>query len=157
MPYKTRYSAFDSNDNFSLVLDFHSSMFNLTSVNYTMINKILIVDDSFNNLILLEDLLTEMDYEVSVAHDGIEAMIKILETAPDLVLLDVMMPRKGGFELLEDMNQKGMCIPVIFITARSNDEDRSKALELGAADFIAKPVIISEVLEKVKNVLDKKS
>ena len=118
-----------------------------------MIKKILIVDDSFNNLILLEDLLTEMDYAVTVAHDGVEAMSKIEEMSPDLILLDIMMPRKGGFELLEEMNELKLHIPVIFITARSSEEERTRALELGACDFIAKPVIISEILEKVQNVL----
>lgn len=115
--------------------------------------KILIVDDSFNNLVLLEDLLSEMSYLVMVAHDGFEAMHKIEEASPDLILLDVMMPRKDGFELLGEMNEKGISIPVIFITARSSDEDRAKALGLGAYDFIVKPVIISEILDKVQKAL----
>ncbi|MFO7863093.1 MAG: response regulator [Salinivirgaceae bacterium] len=118
-----------------------------------MIKKILIVDDSFNNLLLLEDLLTEMNYNVSVAHDGVEAMHILQENTQDLVLLDIMMPRKGGFELLEDMRKQNIETPVIFITAKSSDEERMRAVELGAADFIAKPVIISEVLDKVQQAL----
>jgi DNA-binding response OmpR family regulator len=118
-----------------------------------MIKKILIVDDSFNNLLLLEDLLTEMNYNVSVAHDGVEAMHILQENPQDLVLLDIMMPRKGGFELLEDMRKQNIETPVIFITAKSSDEERMRAVELGAADFIAKPVIISEVLDKVQQAL----
>lgn len=120
-----------------------------------MIKKILIVDDSFNNLVLLEDLLTELDYDVTLAHDGVEAMSKIYEISPDLVLLDIMMPRKDGFELLEDMNNKNINIPVIFITAKSSEEERMRAMELGAADFIAKPVIISEIINKVQKALAK--
>ncbi|MDA3867218.1 MAG: response regulator [Salinivirgaceae bacterium] len=118
-----------------------------------MIKKILIVDDSFNNLLLLDDLLTEMNYNVSVAHDGVEAMQILMENPQDLVLLDIMMPRKGGFELLEDMRKQNIKTPVIFITAKSSDEERMRATELGAADFIAKPVIISEVLDKVQQAL----
>ena len=118
-----------------------------------MIKKILIVDDSFNNLLLLEDLLTEMNYNVSVAHDGVEAMHILQENPQDLVLLDIMMPRTGGFELLEDMRKQNIETPVIFITAKSSDEERMRAVELGAADFIAKPVIISEVLDKVQQAL----
>ncbi len=119
----------------------------------THFKKILIVDDSFNNLILLEDLLTEMDYNVTVAHDGLEAINMLKEYDPDLVLLDIMMPKMGGFELMEKMNQAQMNVPVIIITAKNSDEERKKAFMLGAADFIAKPVIISEVLDKVKNAL----
>ncbi len=121
----------------------------------THLKKILIVDDSFNNLILLEDLLTEMDYNVTVAHDGIEAMQMLEDYSPDLVLLDIMMPKMGGFELMEKMNQTQMNVPVIIITAKTSDDERNKAFKLGAADFIAKPVIISEVLDKVKNAIAK--
>ena len=119
------------------------------------IKKILIVDDSFNNLILLEDLLSEMSYEVTVAHDGLEAMEKIKQVIPDLILLDIMMPKMGGFELMEQINHEQLDIPVIFITAKNSEEERKKASELGAADFIVKPVIISDVLEKVEKVIDK--
>jgi DNA-binding response OmpR family regulator len=116
------------------------------------IKKILIVDDSFNNLLLLEDLLTEMNYNVISAHNGMEAMEKIESENPDLILLDVMMPKMGGFEMMEKMNEAQIKIPVIVITAKSTDEERHKALSLGAADFIAKPVIISEILEKVEDI-----
>ena len=120
----------------------------------TRIKKILIVDDSFNNLILLEDLLSEMSYEITVAHDGVEAMEKILHFAPDLILLDIMMPKMGGFELMETIQEKQLNIPVIFITAKNSEEERKKASELGAADFIVKPVIINDVLDKIKKVFD---
>ncbi len=120
----------------------------------TRIKKILIVDDSFNNLILLEDLLSEMNYEVTLAHDGVEAMERILHIAPDLILLDIMMPKMGGFELMETIQEKQLNIPVIFITAKNSEEERKKASDLGAADFIVKPVIINDVLDKIKKVFD---
>ncbi|PLX19508.1 MAG: hypothetical protein C0599_10840 [Salinivirgaceae bacterium] len=116
------------------------------------IKKILIVDDSFNNLLLLEDLLTEMSYHVISAHNGIEAMEKIESENPDLILLDVMMPKMGGFEMMEKMNEAQIKIPVIIITAKSTEEEKHKALSLGAADFIAKPVIITEILEKIEEI-----
>jgi CheY-like chemotaxis protein len=119
----------------------------------TLIKSILIVDDSFNNLILLEDLLTEMNYEVILAHNGIEAIEKIHESNPDLILLDVMMPKMGGFEMMEKMNELNMDIPVIVITAKNTDEERQKAINLGAVEFIVKPVNISEILDTVEKAL----
>lgn len=118
------------------------------------IKRILIVDDSFNNLLLLEDLLTEMNYEVIIAHNGIEAIEKVQQVNPDLILLDVMMPKMGGFEMMEKMKESEINIPVIIITAKNTEEEKSKALELGAKDFLVKPVIISEILEKVEKALN---
>jgi CheY-like chemotaxis protein len=118
------------------------------------IKRILIVDDSFNNLLLLEDLLTEMNYEVIIAHNGIEAIEKVQQVNPDLILLDVMMPKMGGFEMMEKMKESDINIPVIIISAKNTDEEKSKAIELGAKDFLVKPVIISEILEKVEKALD---
>lgn len=121
----------------------------------TLIKRILIVDDSFNNLVLLEDLLTEMNYEVILAHNGIEAMEQIYKSDPDLVLLDVMMPKMGGFEMMEKMNEEGLKLPVIVITAKNTEDERSRAINLGAVDFITKPVNISEILDTVDKAINK--
>lgn len=119
----------------------------------SFIKRILIVDDSFNNLVLLEDLLKELDYDVTLAHDGLEALEKINKNRPDLILLDIMMPKMDGFELMEKLNVAQLRIPVIFITAKNSEEERKRAMELGAADFIIKPVIINEVLERIEKII----
>ncbi|HKK59017.1 MAG TPA: response regulator [Salinivirga sp.] len=111
---------------------------------------ILIVDDAENNLILLSDLLSEFEYNIRVAHNGSEALDLVREKAPDLILLDIMMPEMDGFELLEKIKPQIPSVKTIFITAKSNEEDRKRAFELGAADFITKPVNIMQVMDIVK-------
>ena len=119
---------------------------------------ILIVDDSFNNLLLLEDLLSEMTYNVIVARNGVEALFKLNEISIDLVLLDIMMPRMDGFELMKNMTNNGFDnIPVIFITAKNNEEDKNRAFEMGAVDYIIKPVVINQILAKVESALTEKT
>ena len=119
---------------------------------------ILIVDDSFNNLLLLEDLLSEISYNVIIARNGVEALFKLNELPIDLVLLDIMMPRMDGFELMKNMINKGFDnIPVIFITAKNNEEDKNKAFEMGAVDYIIKPVVINQILAKVESALSEKT
>lgn len=119
---------------------------------------VLIVDDSFNNLLLLEELLSEMSYKVVVAHNGVEALFKLNEMTIDLILLDIMMPRMDGFELMKNMKENGFeNIPVIFITAKNNKQDKKRAFELGAIDYIIKPVVINQILDKVESALTEKT
>lgn len=115
---------------------------------------ILIVDDAENNLILLSDLLSEFAYHIRVANNGFEALELISEKKPDLLLLDIMMPEMDGFELFEKAKEQNPDIKTIFITAKTDTRDREKALQLGAVDFLVKPVNIMEVMEKVRNILE---
>ena len=115
---------------------------------------ILIVDDAENNLILLSDLLSEFEYNIRVAHNGSEALDLIKDKAPDLILLDIMMPEMDGFELLEKIKHQIPSAKTIFITAKSNDDDRARAFEMGAVDFITKPVNIMQVMDIVKRSLE---
>ncbi len=115
--------------------------------------EILIVDDAENNLMLLSDLLSEYDYNIRVAHNGTEALDLVYDKMPDLILLDIMMPEMDGFELLEKIKQNPPAIKTIIITARSNEEDRKKAFDMGAVDFITKPVNIIQTMEIVKRAL----
>ncbi len=118
----------------------------------THIPKILIVDDERANQFLLEGLLCANGYETLIANDGDECL-NILETIlPDLILLDIMMPRMSGIEVL----QKIMCseelkqIPVIMISAKTASADIKKALDTGASDYIKKPFEEIELLARVK-------
>ena len=115
--------------------------------------RILIVDDADNNLLLLQDLLSELNYEVHVANNHREA-IRINETnKPSLILLDIMMPEMDGFELYEKLKKQTPDIKVIFISAKSSEEDRKKAFEMGALDYLVKPVSILNVIDSVKKAL----
>lgn len=115
---------------------------------------ILIVDDTSSNIDVLASILT--DYKVLVAKSGLAAMRIAKEQKPDLILLDVMMPEKDGFEVCKQMKSSHSTadIPIIFVTAKNQIEDEVKGLELGAVDFIHKPVSPPIVLARVKTQLN---
>lgn len=118
------------------------------------LKKILIVDDAENNLILLNDLLYEHNYSITLARNGYEALESVERQKPDLVLLDIMMPGMDGFEFFEKIKIENPEIRVIFITAKSNTSDIEKATEMGAAGFITKPVNILHILKTVEDALN---
>ncbi|HON18126.1 MAG TPA: response regulator [Salinivirgaceae bacterium] len=117
------------------------------------IPKILVVDDSENNLFLLEEVLQEYNYTVIKARNGKEALVQIKNHRPDLILLDIMMSELSGYDVLEELKKNQETIPVIVISARSSAEDVEKAFALGAKLFIKKPVIITHILAKIDEVL----
>jgi len=116
---------------------------------------ILVVDDQFQNIELLEAHLVPQGYEIIKAEDGEEALKRIGENTVDLVLLDVMMPKVDGFEVCRRVkgDERLRNIPVVMITALSAKEDRIKGIEAGAEDFISKPIDKGEVLARVNNLL----
>lgn len=113
--------------------------------------KILIVEDEkpISNLIFLS--LSSAGYECETAYDGMEASDKLLDKRYDLILLDIMLPKVNGYEVLEFV--KPMDIPVIIISAKGKLEDRIKGLKLGADDYLTKPFEILELLARVESVL----
>lgn len=119
-----------------------------------MKHKILVVEDYAPMRQILKDILAEY-FDVFAAEDGEVALEIIESSAPDLIISDIMMPKKNGLDLLDAIksNPKIKDIPVIFITALSELEDKHKGLELGAVDYISKPFDIKEVMMKVKNIL----
>lgn len=118
-------------------------------------NKILVVDDVAVNVQLLTTYLTSVGYDVCTARDGQEALDKVSETQPDLILLDVMMPKLNGFEVCERLKSDPLTkiIPVIMVTALNEIEDKIKATEAGADDFVSKPFNKLELLTRVKSLL----
>ncbi len=116
--------------------------------------KILVVDDEPMNVEIFEGYLSN-EYDVVKAYDGDEALLKVGTTNPDLILLDIMMPGKNGFEVCRILkeNPKTMAIPIIIVTALKEKEDRIKAIEAGADDFLSKPIDIIEVTARVKSLL----
>jgi putative two-component system response regulator len=115
---------------------------------------VLVVDDTEANIDILMDILGE-EYDVTVAMDGEDALETVVEDAPDLILLDIMMPDIDGFEVCRRLkdNPDTASIPVIFLSALSEDEEKQKGLDLGAVDFITKPFYPAEIQTKVKQHL----
>ena len=116
---------------------------------------ILVVDDTPDNLIMMSSLL-KSDYKVKIANGGEKALrIAASDSPPDLILLDIMMPDMDGYEVCRrlKLQPNTMNIPVIFLTAKNEMEDEKKGLELGAVDYITKPISPPIVLARVKNHL----
>ncbi len=115
---------------------------------------ILIVDDAETNLDILVDILGE-EYDLAVAMDGESALEAVNDDPPDLILLDIMMPDIDGFEVCKQLkgNSETDDIPVVFLSALTEAEDRQKGLDFGAVDFITKPFDSSEIQTKVKQHL----
>ncbi|MCG8615903.1 MAG: response regulator [Desulfobacterales bacterium] len=113
---------------------------------------ILIVDDNLKNLQFLGALLKKNGYEVGIAEDGFKAIAFLEDTKPDLILLDIMMPGMDGYEVCQKIKQDPftMSIPVIFLTAKSENDDLIKAFESGCVDYIKKPFNSLELLARVK-------
>ena len=116
---------------------------------------VLIVDDTPANLALLSDVL-KAAYRVKVAVDGKKALtLSISETPPDLILLDIMMPGMDGYEVCRRLkaNAATRDIPVIFVTAMGEEEDETKGLELGAVDYVTKPISAALIMARIKTHL----
>ena len=120
-----------------------------------MAHKILIADDEPNIVISLEFLMKKEGFEVAVAGDGEEALAKVASFRPDLLLLDVMMPKKSGFEVCEvlrsDVANAGLTI--VMLTAKGRDTEVAKGLGLGADAYITKPFSTKDLVAKVKGML----
>jgi len=102
--------------------------------------RLLVIDDSTVNNIILQNLLEDMGYEVNTALNAEDALKIINEFSPDLILLDLMMPEVSGFDLLKRFRKAQISIPVVIISAFSDDEYKRKAKDLGARDYLLKPV-----------------
>lgn len=120
-----------------------------------MTKKILVVDDEENILISIEFLLQRAGYEVAVARDGDEALAQAERFSPDLVLLDVMMPKKDGYEVCRILRQDPRYerCKIVLLTAKGRDIDRAKGLAQGADDYLTKPFATRELLERVEHLL----
>lgn len=117
--------------------------------------RILLVDDEPSNLRVLRQVLQAARYRLSFARSGQDALNLVDKEAVDLILLDIMMPEMTGLEVCERLkkNPKTAHIPVIFVTALKDSVDEEKGFELGAVDYIAKPIVPAIVLARVKNHL----
>ena len=121
--------------------------------------KILVVDDDAFIRRPLEFILREEGFDPRIAMDGDEGLAKISEDPPDLIILDLMMPGRDGFDVCRTVksNPKHADIPIILLSARGSEQDRDRGLSLGAADFMTKPYSRSELLGKIRELLQTSS
>ncbi|MDI3514869.1 MAG: response regulator transcription factor [Gammaproteobacteria bacterium] len=121
-----------------------------------MNKKVLIADDEQNIVISLEFLMKREGYEVLLANDGDEAIQRIRADQPDLVLLDVMMPKKSGFEVCQEVKADPAlaAVRILMLTAKGRDTEVAKGLALGADAYMTKPFSTRELVDKVRSLLE---
>ncbi len=119
--------------------------------------KILVVDDIPLNVLLVKKMLQPLGFETSEAEDGVVAMEKIEADKPNLILLDLMMPRMDGFEVLRRLRASDdtKSIPVIILSALNSNDDVAKGISMGAEDYITKPIIMDRLQSSVIKQLNK--
>lgn len=117
--------------------------------------KILVVDDSTTNVVLLEAILDEKGYHIETALNAKEAYSAIEKDPPDLILLDLLMPKISGFDFLDEIQKNELTknTPVIVVSALTDEENINKILEMGAIDFVKKPIDLQYLVERVEAVL----
>ncbi|WP_336274579.1 response regulator transcription factor [Vreelandella indica] len=117
--------------------------------------KVLVVDDEPNIVLSLEFLMEQAGFEVVTAEDGEQALARVNDSQPDLLLLDISLPGISGFDVLERLrNEEATAqLPIIMLTAHGRDVEREKGMALGADDYITKPFSTQSLVEKVKALL----
>ena len=121
-----------------------------------MSRSVLIVDDEAYIVTSLEFVMKSAGFEVGVAFDGEEALAKVAEMVPDLVILDVMMPKLDGFQVCETIraNPLWKSVRIIMLTAKGRDAERNKGMSLGADDFLTKPFSTRDILKRAQEILE---
>jgi twitching motility two-component system response regulator PilG len=116
--------------------------------------KVLVIDDSHTARVCLQRCLLEAGYEVILAQDGYEALVKVAETIPDVILCDIMMPRLDGYQtcIILKNNPELQNIPVIMVTARDGLFDRARGKLVGSVCYITKPFTDDEILQSVQSL-----
>jgi two-component system OmpR family response regulator len=112
-----------------------------------------VVDDEDNITFLLDSALRHFGFDVRVAQTGRDALRQVGEFAPDVVLLDVMLPDLNGFEIVRRMRMDGTKVPVLFLTARDTVDDKVRGLTLGGDDYVTKPFSLEEVVARIQVIL----
>ncbi|TVP45730.1 MAG: response regulator [Halomonas sp.] len=117
--------------------------------------KVLVVDDEPNIVLSLEFLMEQAGFEVVTAEDGEQALARVNDTHPDLLLLDISLPGMSGFDVLERLRgeEATLNLPIIMLTAHGRDVEREKGMALGADDYITKPFSTQTLVDKVKALL----
>jgi DNA-binding response OmpR family regulator len=115
--------------------------------------KIVVIEDNLEVLSLVQNELLSLAYEVSVAQDGLDGLNLVRKNQPDLVILDIMLPRLNGLSILKQLRQDGFASPILFLTARDSEADLVAGLELGADDYVVKPFSLRELSARAAALL----
>ncbi len=124
-------------------------------MNTTTKKSILVVEDEPNIVLSLRFLMRQAGFDVREANDGEAALAEVEKQAPDLILLDVMIPKRDGYDVCQTIRSNPALdnIYIIMLTAKGRDVDREKGLSLGANDYVTKPFSTRDLTEKVKQIL----
>jgi two-component system, OmpR family, alkaline phosphatase synthesis response regulator PhoP len=115
--------------------------------------RILLIEDEPTLSMLLEERLEKDGYDVSACHDGEQGLMNALRAPFDLVLLDVKLPKKSGFDVCRELRRHSVSLPILMLTARSDVKDRVKGLKMGADDYLGKPFDVTELLARIEALL----
>jgi two-component system alkaline phosphatase synthesis response regulator PhoP len=118
-----------------------------------MAERLLVVEDEAHLAEVIADNLALEGFEVEIAGDGARALERVRAGAPDLVLLDVMLPKIDGFDVCRRLRAERNDVPILFLTARSTNDDRVRGLQLGGDDFLGKPFDLRELILRVRAIL----
>jgi two-component system alkaline phosphatase synthesis response regulator PhoP len=118
-----------------------------------MLYRILLIEDEPGLVLTLSDRLVKEGYSVETALDGEEGVIKASNQSFDLIILDLMLPKKNGFEICRDLRQLGFAIPILMLTARDRVLDKVLGLKIGADDYLAKPFEMLELMARIEALL----
>ena len=118
-----------------------------------MKKRVLVVEDEPSLGMAIRDELEFAGFEATVIEDGAAALQRILEDPPDLVVLDLMLPGRSGFDICGEVRRKGRTTPIIMLTARAQEADKVRGLELGADDYVVKPFSLAELTARIRAVL----
>jgi len=118
-----------------------------------MSKTILLIEDEPGIRMAVKDELEFEGFQVHLAEDGLTGFESILRNPPDLIVLDLMLPGKNGFEICREVRQRGIATPVIVLTARGQEADKIRGLQLGADDYITKPFSLAELVARIRAVL----
>ncbi len=116
-------------------------------------NRVLIIEDEEGLIITLSDRLSSEEFDVTVARDGIAGFEKAIENRFDVIILDLMLPKKNGFDVCRDLRKEGINTPILMLTARGETIDKVLGLKLGADDYLTKPFEIAELLARIESLL----
>ena len=118
-----------------------------------MKKRVLVIEDEPSLSMAIRDELEFEGFAASVVEDGKAGLDRILAESPDLVVLDLMLPGKSGFEICREVRDRGITTPIIMLTARAQEADRVRGLELGADDYMVKPFSLAELVARIRAVL----